>query len=117
MKLLLDEMWSPRIAEALRRRGHTVVAVTERQDLRTQPDSIIFERARTEGWVIVTEDVADYRRLAASALETGLEAPALIFTSNRGWPRGSTQRIGRLVAALDALLRERPNLEGEYWLD
>ncbi|MCY3647229.1 MAG: DUF5615 family PIN-like protein [Chloroflexi bacterium] len=117
MKLLLDEMWSPRIAEALRRRGHTVVAVTERPDLRTQPDSIIFERARTEGWVIVTEDVADYRELAAAALDAGLEAPALVFTSNRGWPRGSTQRIGRLVVALDTLLQEHAELEGEYWLD
>ncbi len=116
MKLLLDEMWTPRIAEALRRRGHNVVAVAERADLRTRPDSVIFERARAEGWAIFTEDAADFRELAAAAFEAGLEPPPLIFTSNRGWPRQSAHRIGRLVEALDALLSEQRDLAGEHWL-
>ncbi len=42
MKLLLDEMWSPAIAAALRERGHDVVAVAERSDLRGKPDDVIF---------------------------------------------------------------------------
>lgn len=117
MKLLLDEMWTPRIAEALRRRGHTVVAVAERADLRTQPDEVIFEWARTGGWAIVTEDIAGFRDLAVAATAAGLDVPTLIFTSNRGWPRGGSSPIGRLGAALDALLREHTDLEGEHWLD
>ena len=117
VKLLLDEMWPPRVAEALRTRGHTVVAVSERPDLRTRLDGVIFEWARTEGWAIVTEDIADFRALAVAATEAGLDVPTLIFTSSRRWPRGGSSPVGRLVEALDALLREFPDLEGEHWLD
>lgn len=117
VKLLLDEMWSPRLAEALRSRGHTVVAVAELPHLRTKPDEVIFEWARTGGWSIVTEDAGDFRVLAAEARSAGREAPLLLFTSNRSWSRGGSPPIGRLVEALDIVLRERPDLEGEYWLD
>ena len=117
VKLLLDEMWPPRIAEALRTRGHTAVAVSERPDLRTRPDEVIFEWARTEGWAIVTEDIADFRELAGAAIDAGRDVPTLIFTSSRRWPRGGSSPVGGLVAALDALLREHPDLEGEHWLD
>ncbi len=116
MKLLLDVMCSPGIAEALRTRGHTVVAVAEHPDLRTQPE-VIFEWALTEGWAIVTEDVADYRMLAAEALNAGVESPTLVFTSSRAWPRANPGTAGRLITTLDTLLSERATLEGEYWLD
>ena len=117
MKLLLGEMWSPGIAEALRTRGHTVTAVAEHPDLRTQPDEVIFEWALAEGWAIVTEDVADYRMLAAEALNAGVESPTLVFTSSRAWPRANPGTAGRLITTLDTLLSERATLEGEYWLD
>ena len=117
MRLLLDEMWPPAAAEALRERGHHAMAVAEHPELRTKPDAVIFEWALREGWAIVTEDVADYRTLAAKAREDGHEAPAFVFTSPHSWPRGRQPMIGRLVTALDALLREPPALASEYWLD
>ena len=116
MKLLLDEMWPPTIAEALRERGHDVVAVAERHELRDKPDEAIFEEARQGGWAIVTENVVDYRPLAATAMRAGRAYPALTFTSNRAYPRANRRTAGRVVAALDALLTARDAIEGEYWL-
>lgn len=116
MNLLLDEMWPPAIAEALRNRGHEVVAVAERRDLRGMSDTAIFDAAQAEGWVIVTENVVDYRPLAAAAMRAGRDSPALIYTSNRAYPRANRRTAGRLVAALDALLSTRGAVESEHWL-
>ena len=116
MKLLLDEMWPPAVAEALRARGHDAIAVAEHPELRTQPDAVIFEWARREGWAIVTEDAADYRVLAAAARADGREPPAFVFTSSRAWPRGRQRMIGRLITALDALLNDPVSPESEHWL-
>ena len=117
MKLLLDEMWPPAIAEALRDRGHEVVAVAERRDLRGLPDAAIVEAAQAEGWVIVTENVVDYRPLAAAAMRSGRTSPAIIYTSNRAYPRANRRTAGRLVAALDALFATRDAIESEHWLE
>ena len=116
MRLLLDEMWPPAIAVALRERGHDVVAVAERPDLRGKPDEAIVAEALADGRAIVTENVVDYRPLASEALRTGRAAPTLIFTSNRAYPRASRRTAGRMVVALDALLAERDALEGKHWL-
>lgn len=117
MRLLLDEMLPPAVAEALRDRGHEVSAVAERRELRGSSDRAIFERGLVEERAIVTQNVADFRMLATEARRAGREAPLLLFTSSRAWPRGSSHPIGRLVEALDALLREYADLEGEHWLD
>lgn len=116
MKLLLDEMWAPAIAEALLDRSHAVVAVAERPDLQGIPDEAIFAAAQAEGWVIVTENLVDYRPLAAAAVRAGRSHPALIFTSNRTFPRANRRTAGRLVAALDALLTTGKAIQHEHWL-
>ena len=117
MRLLLDEMWPPAIARALRERGHDAVAVAERPDLRGQPDEVIFSEALAESRAIVTENVVDYRPLASAALRAGRDSPTLIFTSNRAHPRASRRTAGRLVMALDTLLTDEDELAGEYWLE
>ena len=117
MKLLLDEMWSPAIAAALRDRGHDVWAVAERSDLRGKPDDVIFHHVQADGRAIVTENVVDYRLLASEVLRAGRRGPALIFTSNRAYPRASRRTAGRLVMALDSLLKAGRPLQAEHWLD
>ena len=116
VKLLLDEMWPPAIAEALRDRGHEVVAVAERRDLRGMPDAAIFDAAQAGCWVIVTENVVDYRPLAAAAMRAGRAYPAIIYTSNRAYPRANRRTAGRLVVALDAFLTTRDTIQSEHWL-
>ena len=118
MKVLLDEMYSGTIAQQLRERGHDVVSVhdAEYRRLEGAPDEEIFVFAATEGRALVTENVPDYRRLEAGALARGEDAPKLIFTTNRQFPRGDPATVGRLVLALDALLGERPALAAAHFL-
>lgn len=117
MKLLLDEMWPPEAAAQLRRRGHDVVAVAERPDLRTQEDEVIFAAAQDEDRAVVTENVADYRPIADSLLQHGRSHGGLILTTDRRFPRHDPRTLGRLIAALDALLSSATDIRGrEYWL-
>ena len=85
MKLLLDEMYSPVLAEQLRRRGNDVVAVKERDDLVKKQDSYLLAVARLEGRAIVTENIKDFHVLHLSALEAGATHPGLINTTVRSF--------------------------------
>lgn len=117
MKLLLNAMWPPEIADQLRHRGHDVVAVVERPELRDAADEVIFSAAMAEGRAILTEDAAGFRILAAEELAQGRSHPGLILTSNRRFPRSDPRTVGRLVTALDELLSGGLDLAGqEYWL-
>lgn len=117
MKLLLDEMWSPEIARQLRGRNHDVEAVAERHDLRSLTDFALIAVARSEQRVIVTENVTDFRRIARALIVVGEKHAGLIFTTNSRFPRHDARTLGRLVSALDAVLRADPPTEGaELWL-
>jgi hypothetical protein len=117
LRILLDEMWSAEIAVQLRRRGHDVVAITERPELRGQPDAVIFATAQREGRAIVTENVIDFRPQAAIELQFGRSHAGLIFTSNRRFPRHNPSTAGHLVTALHVLLSSGLELKNiEHWL-
>jgi len=117
VRLLLDEMWPPLIAAQLRSRGHDVVAAAERSELRGRSDAAIFAAAQAEGRAVVTENVGDYRVLAAHALQQRRSHAGLIFTSNRRFPRHDQRTLGLIVTALDRLLASRTDLTNEeHWL-
>ena len=118
MKLLLDEMYPQAVAEQLRARGHDVVSVHEGEYRRIEsvPDEDLFAAALAEERALVTENVPDFRRLEATALARGEPCAVLIFTSNRQFPRGQPGAIGRLVAALHALLDQAPTLRQSHFL-
>jgi predicted nuclease of predicted toxin-antitoxin system len=106
MKLLLDEMYAPAIAEQLRGRGHDVVSLHDpgHRRLEGAPDDEIWATAIAEDRALVSENVRDFRRIEADALARGQPAARLIFSTDRQFPRGDPGTLGRLVLALDALL-------------
>ena len=110
-------MWPPAIAVQLRRRGHDVVAVAERPELRGQPDEVIFAAAQEEELAVLTENVVDYRPLAQERLARGESHAGLVLTSNRRFPRHDPRTAGRLVTALDLLLVSKLEItDTEHWL-
>lgn len=94
-----------------------MAAITERPELRGQPDRVIFDLAQREGRSIVTENVADYRPLALAEAQQGRLHAGLIFTTNRRFPRSDKRTAGRVVTLLAELLAQTKNeFETEYWL-
>jgi Domain of unknown function (DUF5615) len=110
VKLLLDEMFPRAIAEQLRARGKDVVSIHDphHQWLEGAADQQVFMAAVAEGRAVVTENVADFRRLESDALARGQIHFGLIFTTKRRFPRGAAFTVGRLVFALTKLLENPP---------
>lgn len=118
MKLLLDEMHAPAVAEGLRAEGHDVVAVAAAAGLRGAADEDLLAYAAGEGFVVVTENVVDFAAIAALWVVEGRAHPGLVFTSPKRFNRATRAYPGNLVVALRKLLREPPDLgsSGTWWL-
>ncbi|WP_052915691.1 DUF5615 family PIN-like protein [Mycobacterium haemophilum] len=116
MKALLDEQLSPQIAVLLRDAGYDVLAVADRDDLLGCSDRIVFEIASSEGRAAVTNNIKDFRPLAAEWLAQGRMHPGLILLpSARTRTRAA---IPALAAAVEAILRAHPDgiAGGERWV-
>lgn len=107
IELALDEMFSPKIAAILRDKGHAVVAVAERDDLRSMTDEDLYAWAGTERCWLLTENVKDFRPIMLRALQSGGATPGLLYTSSRTFRR-SRQDPGPLVRALHSWLTNGP---------
>jgi predicted nuclease of predicted toxin-antitoxin system len=99
LRLLLDEQYTPAIAEHLRDRGHDATAVKAEPDLRGLDDDPLLRAATADRRALMTNNVRDFVRLAREWQARGDEHYGLIFTDNT---------IGRFVEALDILLRAHP---------
>ena len=73
-------------------------------------DADVLAAARREERTLVTENVRDFRLLENALLAAGSHHAGLVYTSNRQFPRGDPGTTGRLVRALDPLLRTTPDL-------
>ena len=98
--LLLDEMFSPAIADELTARGVDCRAVVADRLLRALSDLEIFEAALLEGRVIVTNNVPDFESLRRAREAGGGHVPGLIYTSDLWFPRTKAY-VSRLVTALE----------------
>jgi predicted nuclease of predicted toxin-antitoxin system len=104
VRLLLDEMISPRIARELRE--HDVQAVKkDRPDLTGRSDRELIRQMATERRAIVTNDVADFQAIHEQILAAGDEHYGMIFTFDATLPR-SKAAIPQGVRALTELLTE-----------
>ena len=116
MNALLDEQLSPQIAMLLRQRGHDVVAVVDRADLAGRSDQLILEVASDELRAVITNNVKDFRPLAAGRLARGRPHAGLILVpSSRTRTRTA---VAALADAIDCVLRSHPEGLGssERWI-
>ena len=116
MRAILEEQLSPQIAVLLRQAGYDVDAVADREDLAGRSDRIIFEVASSEGRAVVTNNIKDFRPLAAEWLAHGrVHAGLILLPSTRTRTRNA---IAAVAAAIDNVLRGHPDrLSGsERWI-
>ncbi len=120
MKLLIDEMCPPVIAERLRKAGHDAVSVIELPDLIGQDDAEVCEFAIASVRSVVTENAADFLVLVKDRSVVSRPAPSLLITSNRAFPRHSPSFVGRAVRALAAFCDTHPEDDPQagavHWL-
>lgn len=116
MRAILDEQLSPQIAVLLRKAGYDVDAVAEREDLAGRSDRVIFEVASSEGRAVITNNIKDFRPLAAEWLAQGrVHAGLILLPSTRTRSRHS---IAPIADAIENILRDhRDGLSGsERWI-
>jgi len=99
-RLLLDEMFSPRIAEELNERGQDCVALVANPAARASTDEQVLLRAIEEQRAVVTNNVVDFERLRRQRVETADLMPPLIYTSDVAFPR-NRRYVARLIDALE----------------
>lgn len=107
MRLLLDEMCPPGIAEALRDRGHDVVSLHDpsHRHLRGASDGAVLAAAADEGRAVVTDNARDFLPLHRELVARGRTDHGLVLFANRSFPRHRPDVFVRsMVQALDALL-------------
>lgn len=111
MRLLLDEMISPKIARELRGRGFDAQAIkADRPDLEAVADREIVRRIATERRAIVSNDVLDFQLIHNQMVAAGEEHYGMVFTSDATMPRNKAS-ISLWVKALAKLLKANPSDE------
>jgi Domain of unknown function (DUF5615) len=107
VRLLLDQHYSPTIAQHLRDRGHDVVSAEEDSALRGRADREIWTYAIAERRAVLTEDVSHFVALVRECLLAGERHFGVVFTTPRSMPRGRGT-IGLFVKTLDGFLDGHP---------
>jgi Domain of unknown function (DUF5615) len=116
VRVLLDEQLSGQIARLLRERGLDAHAVVERPDLLQASDREVMDAARREDRAVVTNNIKDFRPLAADRLADGRgHAGLILLPARRSRTRGAT---GTLADAIETVMRAHPDgiLDTEHWI-
>jgi hypothetical protein len=107
VKAFLDEPQSPQIAALLPQAGLDVEAVAGRPDLIGRSDMLIFEVACRENRAMITNNIKDFRPLAAQRLAQGLvHAGLILLPSARTRTRAATTMLAERIAVI---LRDNPD--------
>jgi predicted nuclease of predicted toxin-antitoxin system len=111
LRLLLDEMISPRIARELRARGFDVQAIkTDRPELERRADRLLLEDMAAERRAIVTNNAKDFRALHDRIVAADEERYGIVFTYDSTMPRNKTA-IPLWISALESLLVAHPEAD------
>jgi len=109
VKLLLDEMYAARLAEALRTANIDAVTVAE-LGLAGRSDLDVFATAVADGYVLLTENVADLARIAADHLTAGHHHPGVLIALSSRFsrrPAGKGALVVAVLATADEPLEDR----------
>lgn len=115
MKLLLDEMHAPSVADVLTEESFDVVAVAAKPDLRGMSDEDLLVHAAAVERAIVSENVTDFMSLILQWTGESRAHPGLILTNPKRYNRAALAYPGNLIAALRDFLIEPPT-KGESWI-
>lgn len=116
MRELLDEQLSGAIATELRSRGLDVEAVCERPDLIRRSDEEVMAAATAAARAVVTNNIKDFRPIAARRLAEGSGHGGLVLLPAR---RSRTRAAARALAdAIEAIMRADPGglADSERWV-
>ena len=116
MKALLDEQLSPQIAALLRELAHDVEAVADRPDLVGRSDAFIFKAACIENRAVITNNIKDFRPIAAQWLAQGrVHAGLILLPSSRARTRDASVMLADRIAGV---LRANPDVlaGSERWI-
>jgi predicted nuclease of predicted toxin-antitoxin system len=117
VRLLIDEMYSPAIAEQLRARGHDAVAVHDVPGLSGLGDAALLQWAHDHERALITENVVDFLALHAGWLRSGQHHSGIILAPNTAYPRARAFTAGALVKELDRMLAEVDRIDTDVrWL-
>ena len=104
MKLLLDEMYPPALAKTLRAAGIEAATVVE-IGLAGRSDPDVLATAAADGYVLLTENVADFARIAAEHVVGGGHHPGVLIALSSRFSR-RPGGIGAIAAAVRTVAEE-----------
>jgi predicted nuclease of predicted toxin-antitoxin system len=109
VKLLLDEMYPAALAEALRQKGVDTATVAA-LGLAGRSDLDTFAAAVADGYAVVTENVADFARIAGEHVAAGRPHPGVLVALSSRFsrrPAGRVKLVAAIVVQLGDLLDDR----------
>jgi hypothetical protein len=109
VKLLVDEMYPPALAEALRTFGIDAVSVLELR-LGGSSDTEVFGAAVASGRVVLTENVGDFARIAGEHSTAGRHHEGVLVALSTRFsrrPAGIQPLITAIRVAENQLLADR----------
>lgn len=109
MKLLLDEMYPPTLAQALQAVGIDARTVVE-LGLAGRSDLDVLAAAIEQDRAVLTENVADFTHISAERLTTGEHHRGVLIALSSRFPRrpaGIAILVGAIRAVADQQLDDR----------
>lgn len=115
VKLLLDEMHSPDVAEMLVTSGYDVLSIGGEPSWKGRSDDDVFAFAASNDRALVTENIKDLIPAAADWLAAGGVHAGLLLTPARRFDRHAAWYRSTLAEALRQFLDDPP-VAGDSWI-
>jgi hypothetical protein len=91
----------------LRERGYDVAAIADRTQLIGSSDRVLLDLAASEGRAVITNNIKDFRPLAAERLARGQGHCGLILLPSSH--ARTNAAVARLTNAIEGVLRDHPD--------